>query len=128
VNDSTRADPGARPDAVLRLTVQEDNGHAIIAATGEIDASTAPALRAAIRDQVRARRQRLIIDLTGVSYLAAAGVGVLVSAHKHTRTQVNGRFAVVCTAEAALSIRRIKTLTQGLAVYETLDEALRAGS
>ena len=123
----SQAEPGTRPDAALRLTVRENSGYTIIAAAGEIDASTAPALSAAIRDQIRARRQRLIVDLTEVSFIAAAGLGVLFSARKYTRTRADGRFAVVCAGQAALSILRIKALIQDLPVYETLDEALRAG-
>jgi anti-sigma B factor antagonist len=125
VNDHAGAVPGIAPDTAIWLTVREDSGHTIIAVAGEIDASTAPLLGAAIRDQIRARCQRLIVDLTEVSFIAAAALGALVSAYKHARTQADGRFTVVCAEEPALNILRITALIRQLSVYGTLDEALR---
>lgn len=58
-----------------------------IEATGEIDATTAPALRTKVYEAVDSNPGAIItVDLTGVDFLDSTGLGVLVGALKHART------------------------------------------
>jgi anti-sigma B factor antagonist len=50
-----------------------------LAALGELDISTAPAMRAALRDQVDAG-QDVLLDLSGVEFMDASGIRVILDA------------------------------------------------
>jgi anti-sigma B factor antagonist len=58
-----------------------------IDASGEIDATTAPALRADVYGAVDANPGTVVtVDLSKVEFLDSTGLGVLVGALKHART------------------------------------------
>lgn len=65
------------------LTVQRretPSGALVIACEGDVDGATAPRLDQEVTSALAARRNRLAIDLTKVTYVSSAGVGVLVAA------------------------------------------------
>lgn len=65
------------------LTVQRretPSGALVIACEGDVDGATAPRLDQEVTAALAARRNRLAIDLTKVTYVSSAGVGVLVAA------------------------------------------------
>lgn len=55
---------------------------AVLRPCGEIDASTAPALRAAVEAGAATGLPLLVIDLSGVTFLESAGLAVLIGAHR----------------------------------------------
>ena len=68
---SVTAVPGTRP------------GRVVVEVIGEVDAYTAPALDVCLHSQARQRGVReLVVDLSRVTFLGAAGVTVLAQAHR----------------------------------------------
>jgi hypothetical protein len=68
---SVTAVPGTRP------------GRVVVEVVGEVDAYTAPALDVCLHSQARQRGVReLVVDLSRVTFLGAAGVTVLAQAHR----------------------------------------------
>jgi anti-sigma B factor antagonist len=59
------------------------SGHAIVSLSGELDILTAPVLRAAFTDAISRARTGVIADLSGVSFIDACTLGVLVRAGKN---------------------------------------------
>lgn len=55
---------------------------AVIALVGELDSSTAPTFRSAIEDAVATEPQRLLLEMSGLSYLSSAGLRCLVFARQ----------------------------------------------
>jgi len=51
----------------------------VLAVRGEVDLSTIARLRAALRAHLDAAARRMIVDLTGVDFLCAGGLSVLVA-------------------------------------------------
>jgi anti-anti-sigma factor len=73
---SVTAAPGRRP------------GQVVVEVTGEVDAYTTPVLELCLHSQARRPGVReLVVDLGQVTFLAAAGVGVLVQAHHLCRAR-----------------------------------------
>jgi anti-sigma B factor antagonist len=71
---SVTAVPGTRP------------GRVVVEVIGEVDAYTAPALDVCLHSQARQRGVReLVVDLSRVTFLGAAGVTVLAQAHRRCR-------------------------------------------
>lgn len=60
----------------LTVSLQGDDQPPRLIARGEIDVATAKDFRRAI-DQASVRHRRLIVDLTDVTFLGSAGIGVL---------------------------------------------------
>jgi anti-sigma B factor antagonist len=71
-------------DSPIRV-LPDFRGGAILAVQGEVDVATAPALREAIVRAVDGRPARVVIDLTGVSFMDSSALGVLVSGFKHAQ-------------------------------------------
>jgi anti-sigma B factor antagonist len=66
-SSALRIDPG--PDGLLSLT-------------GELDLATAPQLRSAVQQKLQDGTQRLVLDLTDLSFCDSAGLTVMVWAER----------------------------------------------
>jgi anti-anti-sigma factor len=66
------------------LTVQDewDGGTALLTVQGEIDTCTAEVLSGCLRDVIRKKPDRLIIDLAGVSFLDCSAVHAFIEARR----------------------------------------------
>jgi anti-anti-sigma factor len=91
--------------------------------SGEVDLLTVPTLTRVL-DDLRARRvPAVVVDLTGVTYCAAAGVRALLDATEKARRS-GQRLAVVI---ASLTVARVLKATDnidGIENYSTLSEAM----
>jgi anti-anti-sigma factor len=95
---------------------------AVITVSGDLDMLTGPELSEAIDVSLRASPEALIVDLSGVDFLAVAGMNLLMVTHRDIAPPVT--FAVVADGPAT---RRPLTLTgvdAVVPVHRTLDEAL----
>lgn len=73
----------------------------VVRAVGEIDSSSAPALRAELAAVLEAAPAEIVLDLCGISFLDSAGLSVLAAAHRRAaaegvrlRVLVSGRAVV----------------------------------
>lgn len=84
---------------------------------GDLDQATVPPLRAVIDSRVaRSRPGRLVLDLSEVRLLSAAGVGLLV--HLHRRALVQD-FHLVLVGAAHRAVHLPLRLTGALALFDT---------
>ena len=97
---------------------------AVVAAAGVVDMLTAPDLEDALRKAVANKPAGLVVDLTGVEFLASAGMGVLVAAHD--ATDEGTRFCVVADGPATSRPLKLVGIADIVPLYTTLDEALAA--
>jgi anti-sigma B factor antagonist len=72
----------ATPDIPLKLTSRRLTGRTVIAIRGELDIASAAALRGHLISAVRHTTNPLVFDLSGVSFCDAAGLDLLVGAHR----------------------------------------------
>ena len=105
---------------------QETVGSAtVLHVTGEIDTDTAPLLRGylAVARLDTTAAAPLVVDLSGVTYMASPGLSVLIEAHNEHR-RGHTRLLVVAGSRAT----RVPIMTTGLHaqldVVITLDQAL----
>lgn len=95
---------------------------AVITASGDLDMLTAPALAAAISAAARTEFCALIIDLSAVSFLATAGMNVLVDTRQNILPP--RRFGVVADGPATSRSLRLIGIDSIVDVYRTLDDAV----
>lgn len=111
--------------AGLQIIVHRAFDIAIIAIDGEVDLATAAQVTASIEDVLaESTPAALIVDLTGVSFLASIGMTVLVKASD--RVGGLGRFAVVADGPTTRRPLVLTGLDQTLAIYADVDSAVAA--
>ena len=122
-----RARDGGRPlpgtDAI-NTALAYQNGIAVLKVGGDIDLATVPALEAAIEEALIPKPTGLVIDLSGVGFLASAGLQTLVATHNSVSQSAH--FAVVANSASTSRPIQLTGLDQIFALYPTLGEALTA--
>lgn len=108
---------GAR-GTILRCWTEQLAEAVVLRTTGEIDLSTISDLANAIAAAL-AQRRPLIVDLSRLDYLDAAGIDVL----ERTARRHPGRFVVVGSKPTIHKLFDILGLTDTLPVVHTLDDA-----
>ncbi len=95
----------------------------VLTVNGEVDLATAPVLDAAIAD-AWTPPQPLIIDATELPFMDSTGLGVLVKAALRARDE-GGQIAMAAVGSRVHKVLAITGLDQHLAIYPTVEEALR---
>jgi anti-sigma B factor antagonist len=96
----------------------------VVSVGGEIDLSTAAAFEAAITAAVEGDLPGLVIELTGVTFMASVGLRILVATHG--KVSKSTQVAVVANSPAASRPIQLTGLDEVISLYPTLDEALIA--
>jgi anti-anti-sigma factor len=94
------------------------NGTGILSVVGEIDMATAPEFEQALSSAVRAPIERVVVDLTGCTYLDSAALGVLF------RCSEGHQLALVTPDDNLLHVLRIVGLDRLVAVHPSRAAAL----
>jgi anti-sigma B factor antagonist len=110
-------------DLAITLGHSED-GVPVLRVSGEIDMRTAPALRLEV-EQAIARRPMLILDLTGVEFLASAGLSILIELARRA-PETGLRWGAVATGRAVLRPLEAVGLLTVIPVYPTVSDAVAA--
>lgn len=103
------------------ITTQRLNGWDVLAASGELDAHTGPALRTAILDLL-AHQHALVIDMTGLGFLDSSGLGILVGALRRIRAS-GGELKLVIDSDTIRKLMRLTALDLVFDISATLDDA-----
>ena len=103
------------------MSVRRLGGAQVVAAEGPVDLHTVPRLADAVATALAQRPAKLVIDLTEVGFLAAAGLHVLLDARHDAGDGTQVR--VVATGAALRSIS-VTAVDEVLAVYPTLADAV----
>jgi anti-sigma B factor antagonist len=111
----------SRPGQVS-VTAYTSGAAEVLALDGEIDTATSPQVAAEIHRCLQGRPAVLVVDLTAVSFLASAGLAVLLRAHEAAGEQVSVR--VVAANRVVRRPIELTGLTGKLAVYGSLQQAL----
>lgn len=87
---STRRSDVERPPEFI-VDVWADRDHVVVAPVGELDMATAPKLREAIEDLLGQGWDRLVIDLTGATFIDSTGLELLL----REEGQTSGTFELI---------------------------------
>lgn len=128
--DVHRTEDPSEPDAIgalsgsrVTINVQHQNGVVILQVSGEIDLLTAPQVEEAVMPLVRQQPSMLVVDLSGVSFLASAGLNLLVAAQQASGDGT--RVRVVANDPRTFRPIEITGLSEQIAVFPSLAEALK---
>jgi anti-sigma B factor antagonist len=107
----------------LRITVESRGSAVVLAVAGELDMLTVHQLEQAIATALEARLPVLVVDLSKVEFMASAGMNVLAAASQAAGSTTQLR--IVASGNVTFRPLRITGLTEHLAVFKSLDDALR---
>ena len=106
----------------ITTTVEHRDDITLLAVGEVVDLATAPVLEGAIDGLLAEGPKALIVDLSGVTFLASVGLRLLVSTHE--KLSGSGQFAVVASGPITSRPIQLTKLDEVFAMYPTLDEAL----
>ncbi|NYI58117.1 STAS domain-containing protein [Cellulomonas soli] len=117
--------PGRRGYAMVtvHVTSEDVDDRTVVTVSGEIDVSSADALRDRLGLLLDEDRTDLVVDLRAVAFMDSTGLGVLVGTLKKVRT-VGGRLELVVDTERLLRLFQLTALDQVFTVHRTLEDAL----
>ncbi|MEU7786581.1 STAS domain-containing protein [Amycolatopsis sp. NPDC049159] len=112
-----------RPQDLVRVTPERVGGAVVLDVAGEVDLLSASVLSEGITAALADPPELLVIDLTGVSFLASIGITALLEARRSAGTATRVR---VVAPERSVVARTLQLtgLREALAVTATRDEAL----
>jgi anti-sigma B factor antagonist len=99
----------------------------VVILEGEIDIYSAPEFKEVLVNGIEGGAKRVIVDLSGVTFIDSTALGVLVSGAKRVRPR-NGNLDIVCTDENIIRIFEITGLDRIFGIFPSRGEALKAES
>ena len=125
--------PGTEPSRLLAgfgaprlgLTEWTMGSSVVVTVTGEVDIATTPQLSAALGAALRRGGEGLVCDLTGVSFLGAAGLTALLVARRQA-IACRTWFDVVCPQPLPRKVIALVGLDAVLTLYDCVTDAADA--
>ena len=105
--------------------VENHGGAVVLSVAGEVDLLTAPELDKLITAQLEQRPEVLVVDLSDVSFLASAGMSVLIGGNQ--RAGEGTRFRLVAVGNATLRPMELTGIADEFSIHPTRDRALAEG-
>jgi anti-sigma B factor antagonist len=109
----------------LDVRAERERDVTILHLNGEIDLRTSPQLRGTFLDLVDRKPARIILDLSGVSYVDSSGVGTIVEL-KRRAMRHESRIILVGLQERVRSVFEITRLDKFFEIADSIDEARKA--
>ena len=103
----------------------DDTTH-VVSVTGEIDLFTAPEFKQRISEPIDAGKARIVVDLSGVSFIDSSSLGVLIGAHKRLKLR-DGSLVIVCDDRAIVNTFKITGLDEVFEIVPTRDDVVATG-
>ncbi len=104
-------------------THQKENGIDIVTITGRLVAADAPEARESLKGIVEAGTGKLIVDLSGVSFIDSSGLSVLISAFKLIRAK-GGRMLLSGISKNVQTLLELTRLSEIFEMYASTEAAL----
>jgi anti-sigma B factor antagonist len=109
--------------SLLTLDERHDGDAVVLSAEGIVDMAAAPSLTDQIRAILRQRPAVLVVNLTGVPFLATAGMSVLMEADRKCK-ELDISFRVVAQGPVTVKSMQLLGIDDLLAIYPTVSTAL----
>jgi len=112
-------------DIRLETQVRDANGLSIIDVSGEIDLYTVPIFKNALTKTIEEGQNRLLVNMSQVSYMDSSGFGTLLGVTKKIRPD-GGSVNLIGCNEAIHRMLKITRLNTIFGLYDTEEEAIQA--
>lgn len=106
--------------AIVRSELAQQS--TVVAVEGELDLSTAPRLKSVLIDSLDSGAERIVVDLSLVSFIDSTALAVLVGVNR--RLGPDTRLAIVWTQERVMQIFEFSGTDGLFSIFPTLEQAL----
>ena len=110
-----------RPVHPFSAVVTEGNGESVVTVVGELDMATAPELATVLASVVENGLEKVVVDLSGLSFIDSSGIAVLVTA-QHRLLEQQRHLALRAARPTALKVFEIAGLVDFLNVQVDPEE------
>lgn len=117
------ADFDSGKSVVCRMRQERRGAAVVLWVAGELDLGSASQVQQTILDALRHQPSVLVADLSGLTFLSAAGLNVLVRAHRASGLTTHVR---IVPGERGRRVLELAQLTSVLPTYPDLARALAA--
>jgi anti-sigma B factor antagonist len=95
----------------------------VLPLNGEIDLHVSPAVTASLNAMIEKKPERLVVDLSRVTYIDSAGLATFIQAMQKVEAY-GGKFSLAGLQETVRSIFEISRLDQVFQIFPDVDAAL----
>lgn len=107
----------------VKVTIQEVDGVSVVELNGRIVlGEESGVLRETVKNLVAAGKKKIVLDMSNVSYIDSAGLGILVAAYISAKTQA----ASIKLCALGNKFREILQLTRLLTIFDVYDTSQAA--
>ena len=100
-----------------------DGSLELITVAGELDLSNSTELRRRVHRAVRDGRNRIVVDLSGLTHMDSSGMAALIDAHQLAEAR-GGRLALVITSESVRRTVEVRGLDRLFTMAMSRDDAV----
>jgi anti-sigma B factor antagonist len=119
-DEAARGEPKSIAFAVIRRELDEHTG--ALSVEGELDLASAPSLKWALTDILAAGHDKVVVDLSLVTFIDSTALGVLVGVKKNLNP--GAKLAITCTHPDVLNIFELTGLDAAFDIFPNFDDAL----
>jgi anti-sigma B factor antagonist len=109
----------------LRITVTAGTAHTLVALAGECDLNTGRELRDILTSELSRGAQRLIVDLSALTFMDSTGMQVLLSTRSVLAVR-GGTLVLVAPQPVVARILELTGADQVIPVFDSLEDAQTA--
>jgi anti-sigma B factor antagonist len=106
----------------MHITEKKNNDALIYTVSGDIDINSSPDIRKVFEKSANTKVPKIVVNLSGVSYIDSSGLATLVEMLKKTRSY-GGKLKLTNLAAKVKSLFEITKLEKLFDIYETEEEA-----
>lgn len=123
ISDSASA--GGSGPGGFAVRTEDHDGAVVLSVFGDVDMTTAPDVAKSIEGALEHGPEVLVVDLSGVSFLASAGISVLIDGNRRAADRT--RFRLVATGSTTLRPMELTGIAAEFSIHASRDQALRGG-
>lgn len=111
---------------LVSCEVREVAGRQVLHVTGEIDYASSPDLEKTVLEYLEKDADRVILDLSEVSFMDSSGLALLLHARKAAADRGGSLSVVIPPTGPVMRVVEVAGVRSHLDLYESLDDAVSA--
>jgi anti-sigma B factor antagonist len=108
----------------MKITQEKHNDAVVCMLDGEVDINTSPELRKACETLIKNNEKKVLMDLSGVTYIDSSGLATLIEMFQRLK-KIGGRLRLSNMNEKVKNVFEITKLYKLFEIFDTRDTALR---
>ncbi len=109
--------------STLSMKASAQGDVVIVHLSGALDATTSPALDAAIKKLIGEGRKKIVVEMTALTFIASAGLGLLAALRKQLKT-AGGDLRIAAPTAAVLDVFKLLSFDKVFSISARVEDAV----